>query len=241
MRRFRNFLLLLLAIFVLQGLALAQTPDDEKRLAITKDVMNDFGQGSLEAVRARFSSDLKNSVSPSDLEDAHDQLLEVAGPYQSQISQTKRMVQGIPVYITRSQCSRYRVELRLTFDDSNQITDFRVGPVSDLSPENMEAAARAVADLLRQGHFAEVNAKFNDRMKESMPTDRLEGSWVHVMMHLGPFKTIQSARKDPELDRVDVRCEFENGPMIVRVAFDPAGKISGLWMLPAAKEKDSEA
>jgi hypothetical protein len=47
-------------------------------------------------------------------------------------------------------------------------------------------------------------------------------------------------RKDPNLDRVDVRCEFENGPMIVRVAFDPAGKVSGLWMLPEEREKDSQ-
>jgi hypothetical protein len=39
---------------------------------------------------------------------------------------------------------------------------------------------------------------------------------------------------------VDVRCIFENGPMIVRIAFDPSGKISGLWMIPAEPEKDSE-
>jgi uncharacterized protein DUF3887 len=238
MRRLRNVLPLLLALFAVR--ALAQT-SDEKRLAITRDVMEDFGHGSLESVRVRFSDDLKGSVSPSDLEDAHDQLLEVAGPFQSQISQSSRMAQGAPIYISRSQCARYKVELRLRFDDANRITDFRIGPVSDMSTEGMEAAARAVADQLRQGQFAGVNAKFNDRMKETMPTDRLEGSWVHVMMHLGPFKSIRSARKDPDLDRVDIRCEFENGPMIVRVAFDPAGKVSGLWMLPAETEKDSQA
>jgi len=77
-------------------------------------------------------------------------------------------------------------------------------------------------------------------MKERMPADRLEASWMHVMMHLGPFKNIRVARKDPEFDRVDVRCVFENGPMIVRIAFDPSGKIAGLWMLPAETEKDSQ-
>jgi hypothetical protein len=240
MRRLRNFLPLLLAIFAVQGLASAQTSDD-KRLAITKDVMEDFGHGSLEAVRERFSDDLKNSVSPSDLEDAHDQLLEVAGPFQSQISQTTRKVQGALVFISRSQCARYKVELRLTFDDANRISDFRVGPVSDMSAESMETAARAIVDALRQGQFADVDAKFNPRMKEQMPTERLEGSWVHVMMHLGAFKSIRSARKYPDLDRVDIRCEFENGPMVVRVAFDPTGKVSGLWMLPAETEKDSQA
>jgi hypothetical protein len=42
------------------------------------------------------------------------------------------------------------------------------------------------------------------------------------------------------MDRVDVRCEFENGLMIVRIAFEPSGKIAGLWMLPTETEKDSQ-
>ena len=41
MRPFRNFLLLLTIILGIQGLAHAQT-SDEKRLSITKDVMDDF-------------------------------------------------------------------------------------------------------------------------------------------------------------------------------------------------------
>lgn len=255
MRRLRNFLLLLITIGGIRGLALAQTPDakpgvtsdgkpdvkpDEKRLSIAKDVMDEFARGSLDSVRDRFTAELKSSVTEGDMKDAHDQLVEICGPFQSQISQTARMSQGAPVYIAKSQFARYKVELRLAFDDANAISDFRIGPISDMSPEAMEAAARAIADELGQRQFADVNAKFNSRMKEAMPTERLEASWTHVMMHLGLFKSIKSARKDPDADQVDVRCEFDNGPMIVRVAFDPAGKISGLWMLPAEPEKDSQ-
>lgn len=259
MRRLRGSLLFLIAVSLIGGRALAQAPgqnadekspekssekaadtSDEKRLAIAKDVMDEFAHGLLVAVRGRFDADLKNSVSESDMQDAHDQLFEIAGAFQSQISQITRTVQGAPVFISRSQCAHYKVELHLMFDGANRITDFRIGPVSDLSPESMEAAARDVADLLHQGQFADVNAKFDARMKGNMPADRLAASWTHVMTHLGPFKSIQSAKKDPDLDRVDVRCEFENGPMIVRVAFDPAGKVSGLWMLPAETEKDSQ-
>jgi hypothetical protein len=251
MRRLQNSLLPLLAVLLLQGRALAQAPgqksdeisvetSDAKRLAITKDVMEDFGHGALASVRERFDADLKDSVTESDLKDAHDQLFEVAGAFQTQISQTTRTVQGAPVYISRSQCAHYKVELRLMFDSTNQVTDFRIGPVSDLGPESMETAALEIADLLHLQQFADVNSKFNARMKGNMPADRLDASWTHVLMHLGAFKAIKSAKKDPELDRVDVRCEFENGPMIVRVAFDPAGKVSGLWMLPAETEKDSQ-
>jgi hypothetical protein len=239
MRPLRNFLLLLAIVLGMQGLGHAQS-SDEKRLSITKDVMDNFVRGALALVRERFSTDLKDSVSESDLKGAREELAGVAGAFQSQISQTTRMVQGEPIYVSKSQFEHFKVELKLTFDDTNQITHFRIAPISDVSPESMEASARAITDLLRQQQFKEVSTRFNDEMKEKMPGDRLEASWTHVMMHLGPFKSIRTARKDPEFDRVDVRCEFENGPMIVRLAFEPSGKIAGLWMLPAETEKDSQ-
>jgi len=239
MRPLKNFLLLLAIILGVQGLAHAQT-SDEKRLSITKDVMDDFAHGGIASIRERFSPDLKDSVSESDLKGAREELTSVAGEFQSQISQTTRTVQGAPVYVSKSQFEHYKVELKLMFDDTNRITHFRIAPISDVSPETMEASAKAITDLLRQQQFKEVNTRFNDQMKESMPTERLEASWMHVMMHLGPFKNIRVARKDPEFDRVDVRCEFENGPMVIRIAFEPSGKIAGLWMLPAETEKDSQ-
>jgi len=239
MRPLRNFLLLFALILGIQGFGHAQT-SDEKRLSITKDVMEEFAHSGLASVRGRFSADLKDSVSESDLKGAREELAGVAGAFQAQISQTTRTVQGAPIYVSKSQFEHFKVELKLMFDDSNQITYFRIAPISDVSPETMEASAKAITDLLRQQQFKEVGTRFNDRMKETMPPDRLEASWAHVLMHLGPFKNIRLARKDPEFDRVDVRCEFENGPMIVRIAFDPSGKIAGLWMLPAETEKDSQ-
>lgn len=239
MRLLRNFLMLLTMILAVQSFGLAQT-SGEKRLSIAKGVMDDFAHGAIAAVRDKFSADLKDSVSENDLKGAREELAGVAGEFQEQISQTIRTVQGAPVYVSKSRFEHYKVELKLMFDDTDKIVYFRIAPISDVSPETMEASAKTITDLLRQQQFKEVGTRFNDQMKEKMPAERLEASWMHVMMHLGPFKTIRSAKKDPEFDRVDVRCEFENGPMIVRIAFDPSGKIAGLWMLPAETEKDSE-
>jgi hypothetical protein len=239
MRPLRYFLLLLAIVLGIHGLAYAQS-SDEKRLSITKDVMDEFAHGGIASVRERFSADLKNSVSETDLKSARDGLDEVAGAFQAQISQTTRAAQGAPIYVSKCQFEHFKVELKLTFDDTNRIVDFRIAPISDVSPESMEASAKAIADLLGQQQFKEVSTRFNEQMKEAMPPDRLEASWTHVMMHLGAFKNIKAARKDPEFDRVDVRCEFENGPMIVRLAFDPSGKIAGLWMLPAEPGQDSQ-
>jgi hypothetical protein len=232
-------LLLLTVVLFVQRIALAQS-SDEARMAIAKDVTADFVHGEVASVRERFSDELKSAVSESDLKSAREKLGAAAGAFQSQLSQTTRTVQGQPVYVSKSQFEMFKVELRLSFDDTNRITDLRIAPISDLSQENMETAARAIADLLRQEHFLEVNAKFNEHLKTAMPADQLQGSWMHIMAHLGAFKGIRSARKDPEQDYVNVRCEFANGPMIVRVAFDPFGKVMGLWMLPAEPEKDSQ-
>jgi hypothetical protein len=239
MCQLRSFPLLVLALVAIQSFAFAQSPD-EKRLAITKAVMEEFAGGELTSVRERFSADLKDAVSESDLKGAREKLGAVAGAFQSQISQTTRTVQDEAIYVARSQFENFKVELKLMFDDTDEIIRFRIAPVSDVSPETMEASAKAIVDLLGQQQFKEVRTRFDEQMKEAMPADRLEASWAHVITHLGAFKDIKAARKDPELDRVDVRCIFENGPMIVRVAFDPSGKISGLWMIPAEPEKDSE-
>jgi hypothetical protein len=239
MRPMRNFLLLFVTLIGIQSLGYAQTAE-EKRLSTTKDVMEEFAHGEIASIRQRFSDDLKDSVSENDLKGAHDELISAAGAFQSQISQTTRMMQGNPIYVSRAQFQNFKVELKLMFDDSDRISDFGISPISDVSPESMEASAKAITELLRQLQFKEVSTRFNDQMKASMPAERLEASWAHVMTHLGPFKSIRSARKDPEQDRVDVRCEFENGPMIVRIAFEPSGKIAGLWMLPAETEKNSQ-
>jgi hypothetical protein len=100
----------------------------------------------------------------------------------------------------------------------------------------MEESAKAVANLLRQKNFDQVVERFNDDYKADMGPFTLDMSWSHVVSHLGEFKSVKLATKDPEFDVVDVSCQFENGDATVRVSFDPDGKISGLWLLPADTE-----
>jgi hypothetical protein len=238
MRSLQNILLLVVAVGF-QVLGHAQTSENV-RLSITKDVMDEIVHNRIASVRERFSADLKDSLTENEMKDVWNELVGLAGAFREQVSQSTKRVQGAPTYISKSQFENCKVELRLMFNDSNQITVFQIGPISDLSRDSMEASAKAITELLRQEHFDQVSSQFNDRMKAAMPTNRLGASWSHVTAHLGQFKSIKLARKDPDLDRVDVRCEFENGLMILRVAFDPSGKVGGLWMLPAEPEKDSQ-
>ncbi len=235
MRPLRDFLLIVVIIFWANVLGHAQSPD-EVRLSITKDAMDELAHDHLVSFCERLSPDLKASLTQDQIKVVLDELVGVTGAFQKQISQGTRTVQGAPIYVSKSQFEIFKVELRLAFNDSNRITRVSIAPVSDLSSDDMEASARAMTDLLRQKRFDLLGSRFNDRMKAAMPPDKLDASWSHVILHLGQFKSIKLARKDPEFDLVDVRCQFEHGEATVRVAFDPSGKISGLWMLPVQSE-----
>jgi hypothetical protein len=203
------------------------------RLAITSQIMDSMARGKMESVSKHFSGDLKDALTEDELEFAWNQLVQKSGLFQKQISQSSHITHGVSVYVSRSQFENSKVELRLVFNESDEVTRISIAPVSDLSASSMEESAKTVADLLRRKNFDQVVSRFDDDMKANMSPYPLDMSWSHVVSHLGEFKSVQLASKDPEDDVVDVTCQFENGEAIVRVSFDPYGKISGLWLLPS--------
>jgi hypothetical protein len=225
--------LLLMFPFLLGFPLLAQTQSaNDVRLSLTKDVMNEMAGGQIAQVCDRFTPPLKDSLTEDKMQFVWNRLLGVSGAFQKQLSQSTRTLRGSTIYVAKSQFEDSKVELRLAFSDDNQITHIWIAPVSDLSPDTMEATAKELVDLLRQKHFDQLSAEFSNELNASMPPERLDMSWGHVVSHLGPFRNIKLAAKDDEFDFVDVTCVFETGEIIVRVAFDPSGKIGGLWMLP---------
>ena len=243
MRSLRAFLLIVSSLLGFTFLAQAQTPvqspsrsRDDARLAIARQVMDDMADGKMGSVCKHFSPDLKDALTEDELEFAWNQLVRKSGLFQKQISQSSHAAHGVSVYVAKSQFENSKVELRLVFNDSDEIARISIDQVSDLSPASMEESAKAVANLLRQKNFDQVVERFNDDFKTDMGPFTLDMSWSHVVSHLGEFKSVKLATKDPEFDVVDVSCQFENGDATVRVSFDPDGKISGLWLLPADTE-----
>jgi hypothetical protein len=236
MRVLRRFLLLALISSGIGSLGFAQSKD-EVRLSITKDVTEEIGKGQYARAVERFSPQLKESITQDQLEAGLKDLVDLVGPFQKQLSQDARVVEGALFYVSRSQFEKNKVELRFVFDDSDRIDEFYLTPLSNLSADDMEKLATDVTNLLRQQHFGELSAQFNDQLKALMNAQHLDDSWSHVLQHVGSFKSIMKVRKDPEHDAVDVRCEFEHSEIIVRVAFDFDGKVAFIWMLPAESEQ----
>jgi hypothetical protein len=241
MRTLRTAFLLIVALTAFPSFAqrTQQAPaTEDSRLALTKDVMNDMAGGQIAAVSARFTPDLKDSLTEDKLEFVWNRLMNVSGGFQKQISQSTRTIHGATAYVAKSQFEDSKVELRLTFDDHDRITHFWIGPVSDLSAETMESTAKDLVEQLHQKQFEQMSIRFTTELQVRMPPERLQMSWSHVVSHLGPFKNVKLVSKDEELDFVDVTCEFETGEIVVRVAFDPSGKIGGLWMIPVESAPD---
>jgi len=233
MRTLRT-LLLVVPLFC-GATALAQAPAksaDDARLTLIKDVMDQLAGGQIASVCGRFTPELKENLDEDKMQFLWSRVLGLSGSFQKQLSQSTRTIHGLTVYVAKSQFEESKVELRVTFNDDNRISRIWIAPVADLSPEVMESTAKQMVDELRQKQFEQLADRFSTELKVRMPPERLEMSWSHVVSHLGQFKNVKLAAKDDELDFVDVTCVFETGEIVVRVAFDPAGKIGGLWMLP---------
>jgi hypothetical protein len=171
----RALLPVVLALSLLLGMnpAARAQAKDEARLSLTKHVMDEMAGGHFAAVCEHFTPELKDSVPEDRLASAWNRLTAKDGAFQNQISQTERTVHGVPIYVAKSQFDKSKVELRLTFDAVNRITDISLSAVSDLSSEAMQASAREATNLLAQKHFDQLVLQFMPSLKSSMPAYRL--------------------------------------------------------------------
>jgi len=98
------------------------------------------------------------------------------------------------------------------------------------------AVARRFVGLMAAGKHEEATALFDATMKRAMPAAKLEATWAAVEKQAGPFKR-QAAVRETRQGRfriVLVTCEFGRAWLDVKVVFDRAGAITGLWFQPAA-------
>jgi dienelactone hydrolase len=104
-------------------------------------------------------------------------------------------------------------------------------------PDQPRAAGMAltvIADL-QAGRFASIEAGFDDRLRAALPPGRLAATWTQLAAPLGRWVS----RGESEITTVDgltlvvVPVELERAGLRVRLAFDAAGRLAGLHVLPA--------
>jgi hypothetical protein len=101
--------------------------------------------------------------------------------------------------------------------------------------DHSAASARSFVDLLAKLDFAAAEKTFDEDMKKGLPEDKLESAWSAVLSQYGSLKKQVSLRqgKAGGYDIVEVKCEFEKGLVVTRLAFNKEGQISGLFFVPA--------
>jgi dienelactone hydrolase len=103
-----------------------------------------------------------------------------------------------------------------------------------LAPADPGREAERLADRLAAGDFASVESRFDDRMRAALPAGALEETWASITGKLGRFhgRGPASVRAAPGLQLGEVPATFEKGAVVLRFAFDDAGRLAGLRVLP---------
>jgi hypothetical protein len=95
--------------------------------------------------------------------------------------------------------------------------------------------AKQAVDSLVKEDFPSLVKSFDKTMKEALGQDKLQSIWKSLIEQFGAFKKTVGFRteKIQEYDVVIVSCEFEKANLDIRLAFNKAREISGLFFLPS--------
>jgi dienelactone hydrolase len=105
------------------------------------------------------------------------------------------------------------------------------------SGPDVVALSQAVLARAAAGEFASVEERFTDQMKAAMPPGRMAELWKSLVTQVGAHKSCEPkprvvAIADKQM--VITPCDFERARIDIQLAFDSAGRISGMAMRPAA-------
>jgi len=107
-------------------------------------------------------------------------------------------------------------------------------------PENKKpvALAKKFVQLLVKEQFSAATKNFDATMKAVLPADKLEKTWKDTTSQAGIFNRQLGIRTEKYLvyDIVLVTCEFEKGPLDVKVVYNNKRQVSGLFFLPTPQD-----
>jgi len=115
--------------------------------------------------------------------------------------------------------------------------DPRTGqPMSRVTLAGAEDRAVALIGLLTQGRWAAARAGFSGPMLAALDAGQLAGVWAQLAGTVGRLERLGEPLAFPagEHTVVDVPLAFEAGERTGRVSFGPDGKVTGLFIRPAA-------
>ncbi|MFC1611065.1 DUF3887 domain-containing protein [Myxococcota bacterium] len=103
-----------------------------------------------------------------------------------------------------------------------------------LAGETSEEKAEDFLRLLLAAEYDKASRTFNDKMGDGFDAIKLGLSWRLTRWKVGDFKSVDERKVSTREGNtiVDLDCTFESERMVVRVVFDPDGRVTGLWFRP---------
>ena len=117
------------------------------------------------------------------------------------------------------------------------VTFRQAPPAAQPAAGDVQARAATLVTAVTARDFARVEESFDEKMKAALPPGRLATLWDGLLAQVGAFKSCGAdvrVRAIADKQMVITPCEFERAKVDIQLAFDPAGRVSGLSMRPAA-------
>jgi dienelactone hydrolase len=106
----------------------------------------------------------------------------------------------------------------------------------------VEPLARELVDLLASGEYEKAVEGFDDKMKEVLPSEKLQEAWEGLLSQTGPYQGQLDTRVEVQEGYrvVSVVTQFELLTLDTQVAFDGTGQIAGLFFVPSQDPVEGE-
>jgi hypothetical protein len=108
------------------------------------------------------------------------------------------------------------------------------GPGASAPSQDMKNRAVAFVDLLAKGDFAKAHSEFDTAMNAAMSKQMLATVWTQLETSGGKYLGHDAPRQEAfeGFIIVYVPCRWERAQLDLKVVYDKAGKVTGLWGVP---------
>ncbi len=230
---------------VLSGTPVAQepaAPQTGKFATRAKAFVDQLSKGEFAQALEPFDATMRRVVPEEKLKKIWAGVVAKAGPFKRQVgARTEKSGPHEAVFVT-CEFGKGRLDVKIVFNREGQIaglffTPSRT-PATPARIAELTASAEKFVEQLAAGEFAQATGAFDTAMRRAMPQDKLKKTWEALLAQTGPFQKQTGDRNEKvrQYDVVFVTCQFEKTKMDVKVVFNEAGDISGLFFVPTGWE-----
>jgi YD repeat-containing protein len=203
----------------------------------TVDYAEQFRADDFTTIRSEMTPRTRATLTEATLRSGWEQIVAAYGR-STGVGEPSVSTAGNTTVLVPLRFARGAVDMRVTYDGSGRVIGVTLlnAGLEELPPQAaaFETEAREVVALLNNGRFADVHARFDETMSKGLPVDALRQAWQDVAIDRhGGFVAAGgvTARQISGNTVIEVFCAMRKGELKVRVSFDQARQIIGLYFL----------